>query len=530
MTPSLFGPISLSLVTPELVLALAGCVALLTAQFQNSSLRRSGPIVTLVAVLVALLIVRLTETLGVRIAGQTLAGSRLVFDGFADFVRLATLFVGLLVVLVCWTQPRDEERGEFWAMMNFMLCGLLLVGSASDLVLLFLAIELVSIPTYLLVVLGGSGPRALEAGTKYFYLGALSAAITAYGLSLIYGAMGQAAIDGVGAARFVAALAEPGTLAHGVASAGLLLTIGGLLFKLAAVPLHFYVAEVYQGAASCIAGLLGFVPKFAGLVAILKIVGLTGWNMSGGLFWTLWIVALASMTIGNVLALWQHNVKRMLAYSGVAHAGYMLVGVIAAAGHGGVVGDGSAAVLYYIVIYGVANLGAFALLEVLTVRGQPCETVRDLAGLLRRAPVEALLMALAMFTLMGLPPTPGFWGKLTLFGSALSVSNAPSLAMHQPWLVALVVLAVVNSAIAAAYYLRVIAAVLLYENDDAAERLARPAQQYGALVCGLLLLAFSFYPNGLLSAGQMAAQSLRESVASVYPPPGRVVAEAPAAR
>lgn len=501
-------PIPMLAMLPELTLMAAGCAVLLVGHMRSAP--RIAPALAIGALIVALLTLRGPEMLGRPF--EIVSGSLLLLDSFAGFVRVSTLIVGILITLVCWNTPRREECGEFFSMLLFALGGLMLVGSTSDLLLLFLAIEVTAIPTYVLVTLSRSGPRALEAGTKYFYLGALSAAITAYGFGLLYGAAGRATIDATAIENVQRALSTPGTLHYGVAVAGLVLSTTGLLFKLAAVPLHFYVAEVYQGASNSVAGLLGFVPKLSGVVALLKIMTVAGWQTtsSGGLFWILWVVAALSMTLGNVLALKQTSIKRMLAWSGVAHAGYMIVGVLAGAASGtGVLGDGAAAVLYYVVIYGIANLAAFALLGILSVRGQACETVRDVAGLLRRNPVEALLMALAMFALMGMPPTPGFWGKVTLFGSALT-AGAEVGGEAQRWLVTLVIIALVNSAIGAAYYLRVIASVLLYENDEPAERTGRAAPQYGALLCGLLLLAFTFYPTGLLSAGQAAAAALRD--------------------
>jgi NADH-quinone oxidoreductase subunit N len=428
--------ISFGSLVPEFVLAVVGCAVLLVAQAGRESVRRTVPWLTLVGIAAAILILRGIQQWGAVPAEDTIAGG-LAFDKLAGFVRIGALIFGVLIVLACWAQPPGAERGEFFSMMLFSLAGLMLVGPSIDLLMLFLALELVSIPTYIMVALGRRGPHALEAATKYFYLGALAAAITAFGFSYLYGVMGTVVLDADAVFRLKLALQDVGSPEHTLATIGVLVSIVGLLFKIAAVPLHFYIADVYQGAASPVAGMLGFVPKLAGLVALFKIIALTGWQTtSGPLFWVLWLVAVLSMTIGNVLALRQKNIKRLLAYSGIAHSGYMLVGILAGPFGNSMMGDGAAAVLYYVMIYGIANLGAFALLGLLWVRGRPCETLRDVAGLLRHYPSIALLLALTMFTLMGLPPTPGFWGKLSLFGSALSAADLPG-ATHHDWIIAL---------------------------------------------------------------------------------------------
>jgi len=541
-------PIPWSALVPETVLLVAGCVVLLLGQ---SSRRALAPWVTLVSLVAA---VALAWVAGNR--GSEAAGSGLAYGSLAAFVRLAALELGIVLTLVNWSQARTSERGEFLALMLFALTGLLLVGAADNLLILFLALELVSIPGYIMVVLGRTNVRAVEAGTKYFYLGALSAAVMAYGFAFLYGVAGSAELSKVLPAVEYA-LHRPASLTGGLVMLGLVLSLAGLLFKLAAVPLHFYIADVYQGAASPVAGFLGFVPKLAGLIAIFKLVLLTGYWGSGGaaVYWLLWVVAVASMCVGNILALRQTNIKRMLAYSGVAHAGYMLVGIVAGPEAGkavsvdgiGVMGDGAASVLYYVVIYGLANLAAFAVLGLLRtyrradaadeaagastelgsmagVTDMPCETLRDVAGLLRREPVLALLLALAMFTLMGLPPTPGFWGKLNLFGSAVTLSQLTG----NTSLMVLVVIAVLNSALAAAYYLRVVAAILLYDNDRPAFALPREAQNIGAMLCGFLLVIFAFYPGGLLTAGRAATRELRNQTAVVQaPPPAPPAAQLP---
>lgn len=531
----LYPPISLLPILPELVLAVAACIVLVVSQSRRAAIKGLAPWVSLTSIVIALMAV----WYGARVAASSwepVAGSGLVFDSLAAFVRLSSLIVGFVITLVLWSQPQDSERGEFFSMVLLTLSGLLVLGPMNDLLNLFLALELVSIPTYIMVVLSRTRRESAEAATKYFYLGALSAAIMAYGFSFLYGVAGTTQLlstDGSAsiAAAVTAALTQPGTMEHTLTVVGLLLSMTGLLFKIAAVPMHFYIADVYQGAASSVAGLLGFVPKFGGIVALFKLLALVGWQtLQPGLYEVLWIVAALSMTIGNVLALRQTNIKRMLAYSGIAHAGYMLVGVIAGP-HLSSAQDGAAAVLFYAVVYGLANLAGFAVLGLLRVRGRSAETLRDIAGLVRVHPGLALLMALAMLSLMGMPPIAGFWGKLTLFGTAIGDAVAND-SPYRTWTIALVVIALLNSALAAAYYLRVTAAVLLYDNDEPAAALPRDAEQTGALVCGLLLLAFTFRPSLLMQPGRQATASMTATAVAAapaepeqQPPPAPVAAD-----
>jgi NADH-quinone oxidoreductase subunit N len=507
--PSPYELLSLWILLPEIILLAGGCVALLLGQATGAGLRHWTPRVALAAILLAMI----AAMVQARAQADPAGGLGLEYGALAIFARNGTLMLGFVITLVAWFQPPHAERGEFWSMLLFALAGVLLVGAANDLLLLCVALEVVSIPTYIMVALSRRNVRAPEAATKYFFLGALAAALLASGFALLYGVAGSTSLPVVVQAVQESLSASGPVVPRGLAAIGVVLSLAGLLFKIAAVPLHFYIADVYQGAASAVAGLLGFVPKFAGFLAIFKIMVTTGhWQQaSPSVFWVLWVVAVVSMTVGNTLALLQTNIKRMLAYSGVAHSGYMLVGVLIgpAGGHGSL-GDGTAAVLYYVVIYGLANLGAFAILGLLRVRGQPCETLRDVAGLLRRHASLALLMTLAMFTLMGLPPTAGFWGKLSLFGGALAgVAGELAPTQWNNWLVALVVIAMLNSALAAAYYLRVIAAVLLYESDHPAEAVTQETPHVGALLCGLLLIVFAFVPGLLLDRGREATLGLR---------------------
>jgi NADH-quinone oxidoreductase subunit N len=531
----LYPPISFLAILPEIILVIAGCAVLIVAAAKSERTQAAAPWISLSAIIVAAIgviwmapqllnQVEGTETPGGLLYHALEQGSGLYFGSLAGFVRYNTLILGFLLTLVAWMQPASDERGEFFSMMLFSLVGLMLLGPAEDILMLFLALELISIPTYILVALSRKQMAASEAATKYFYLGALSAAVMAYGISLLYGVAGSTSFADIYVAladRETGAFVQPfGSLEYTLAVVGVVMTLGGLLFKIAAFPMHFYIADVYQGAGNSVAALLGFVPKFGGIVAIIKLISLTGWweSFTSGaylheMFWLLWILAAITMTVGNALALRQTNIKRMLGYSGIAHSGYMLVGLMAGPlGGDGFLGDGTAAVLYYIVIYGIANLAAFATLGLLKAHGgKACETLQDVAGLVRRHPGWAMILVLAMFTLMGLPPTPGFWGKLSLFGSALATaSEMPAeMATQQSWLIGLVIIAALNSALAAAYYLRVIAAVLLYENDEPATAVDQGMPQAGTMIAAILLVIFCFRPVDLLNRGRQATTRLR---------------------
>jgi len=443
----------------------------------------------------------------------------LLNDSMLWYARIVGLAVGLLILMVNRHVPEDGERGEYFALMLFSLSGILLVASANDLVLLFLALEMVSVPTYILVGLSRRDIRAQEATGKYFFLGAFAAALTLYGFSFLYGVSGTMRLFAVGDGPSIAAtLSRPGALADAWVLIGVLLTLSGLAFKIAAVPLHFYVSDVYQGAASPITGMLGFVPKFAGFLALMRLLSLTGWVYSEGLFWLLWALAAVTMTVGNTLALWQNNVKRMLAYSSIAHSGYMLVGLVAGPGRAdssSPLRNGLTAVFFYMVVYGVMNLGAFAALSFFRKDGEEAEdsaeTLDDLAGCAKRHPWASLALALCVLSLMGLPPTGGFLGKLYLFSAALAATEGSA---HETAMLVLVVIGVLNSAIAAAFYLRIIAAPYLRSPVVAIRPSRCPTLAAALAVCSVIVLAVFFWPSTVFDKARLGVSDARLKAAS----------------
>lgn len=479
----------LILLAPEAALVGGASIVLLIGLVRWEGVRACSFLLSFLTVLAALAMVWMSGPIE-----RPLAAFGVQLTNLGWYIRLAALAVGLVVLLVHHHLPRQDERGELFSMILFSLAGVLLTALADDLVVLFLAIELVSVPTYILVSIGRGNVLAQEAGVKYFFLGALAAALLAYGFSFIYGASGttslsQMTFDSLGA----------------YAVLGLILGFAGVAFKIAAAPFHAYAADVYQGAPSPVAGLLGFLPKLAGFVALVKLLmvvqprsaGPLGWQMPESLFVFLWLAAAATMTIGNVLALLQTNVKRILAYSSIAHSGYMLIAVLAGpATGGGPLRNGLAAMLFYITIYGLMNLGAFAVLALTRSNGGEVEELEDLAGLSRRHPLTALSLAICVFSLMGLPPTAGFLAKLYVFSSALSVEPGHA---HRTALIVLAVIGVINAAIAAAYYLRIITACYFRPPTRELTLVLRSRPlQVGLLCCCLAILLIGLHPSPLI--------------------------------
>lgn len=463
-------------------------------------------------------------------------------DSLVTYVRFVTLAVGLLLLLVNRHVPEAVERAEFNSLILFSLAGVLLVSIANDLLLLFLALELVSVPTYILVGLSRRDIRAQEATGKYFFLGAFAAALTLYGFSFLYGATGvMQLLPGRAGGSCISLLTTvPSVASDRLLLVGLLLSLLGLMFKLAAFPLHFYVADVYQGAAAPVTGLLGFVPKFAGFIAVMRLLMLVNWHYSNAMFWLLWCLAAATMIVGNTLALMQQNVKRMLAYSSVAHSGYMLVAILtgpsSSADSLSPLRDGPTAMLFYIGVYGVMNLGAFAAISFFRkplwhrrlagaghdefhrqdagATDDSVEMLEDLRGVGRSHPWISLALAICVFGLMGLPPTGGFLGKFYIFSAALAVSEGSP---HHQAMLWLVVIGVVNSAIAAAYYLRIIAvcyvpAVRLEGLQTASVPVSASrcrALQLALALCAILVMAAFLRPGELFDRSRTAAADLQ---------------------
>jgi NADH-quinone oxidoreductase subunit N len=374
-----------------------------------------------------------------------------LLDDYALFLHVVICYAAALAVLLSidYLRRNGIESGEYYALVLMSTSGMLVLVSAGDLLVVFLGIELMSLPLYVLAGLFKSRLAAGEASMKYFLLGAFATAFLLYGTALIFGATGATNFDRIAAA----ATARP---ADALITVGLGLLLVGFGFKVSSVPFHMWAPDVYEGAPTSITALIATGSKAAALGAMLRVLMVA--LKAAQPDWTvlLWAVAAVTMTAGNVIAIAQSNLKRMLAYSSVAHVGYMLVGLVA----GGVPGAG--AVLYYLLAYTFTTIGAFGVILMLVERaGEEAVEVRDYAGLARRHPLLAATLSLFLFSLIGIPPLAGFVGKFYLFGSAVRAGYL--------WLT---VVAVLNSAIAAYYYLRVIVYMYMREPDTTAARLA----------------------------------------------------------
>ena len=346
-------------------------------------------------------------------------------DRLAHALRpLALSGVGVVLVLVSWHQPVDEEYGEYMSMVLLSLLGVLLTASANDLLVLFFAIELVSIPTYVLIALSRTDARPRRR-RQVLLPRCPVRRDPRLRIRFSLRITGTTSLLTMQAGRAVPTLSAP-TASHTLATIGLILAIGGLLFKIAAVPFHVYAADVYEAQPPRSRACWASFRNWRGLSRLCRLLAAFQWQPGPEILWLIWIVAAATMTVGNVLGLLQRNVKRMLAYSSIAHSGYMLVAVLVGpVGGRGPLGDGVASMLFYVAVYGVMNLGTFAVLSCVRIGEREADTLDDLAGLARRQPAAALALSVCVFSLIGLPPTAGFVGKLYVFGSVFVVRGPP---------------------------------------------------------------------------------------------------------
>jgi NADH-quinone oxidoreductase subunit N len=536
-------------IVPEAILVVAACVFFLGGTWCRSRHLWGGLALAALAAAGVALWLTPVPTYTPDAANATLYAGPLLFDQLAQLIRWVSVLGGAVLVLLSWDEVPDSEAADYHGCILVIVAGMCLTGSANELVTLFLALELTSIPTYVLLYLPRVDAPAQEAAMKYFLLSIFSSGLLLFGFSYLYGLAGTTNLPALAAALQTDRTGLP---LPSVALVALVMVVAGLGFRTTAVPFHFYAPDVYQGTTTAAAGLLAFVPKVVGFTALFRVLGLlthghvpapggtdvlivvgvSPWRvLSGQAPVLVWIIAAVTMSLGNVLALLQDNLKRILAYSSVAHAGYMLVGVAVALAPRLAVGDmavgGVESVLFYLIGYGAMTTGAFAVISYLSTRDRPVETVEDVAGLARTHPGTALLLALFLFSLIGMPLTVGFAGKFLIFFGAMDLpsaaDNVASLEQARLFRI-LALIGMLNAAIGGWYYLRIIAVMYLRPAPVQPLEKGRPRPVLLAVwACALFTLAAGIYPWPLLEAGRKAVPST--APASAAGPAGGAAAE-----
>ena len=483
--PNFISLVDLLPLIPELILFLTLVVAMLADLFVPSNRRND----VLVSVSLGGIVLTMLAELQLYGAGYTGFYGTVVADNFSILLELVYLLIGLMTILLSRHYITENEMnfGEYYILLLSALIGMMLMSSSLELLVIFIGLEIMSISSYILVGMKRKVPESGEAALKYLLLGAFSTGFLLYGISLLYGATESTYLPDMLQQLRLGAVETP------LALAGIALLTIGLSFKVAIVPFHMWTPDVYSGAPTPVTGFMSAAAKAAGFAIMIRIllVGIPleqveGWETILG-----WL-AMLTMTLGNLVALQQQNVKRMLAYSSIAHAGYMMVAI--AVGTTAAIGS----VLFYALAYAVVSTGAFGILAIRN-RGRILETYEDLHGYARTNPMLALGMSLMMLSLIGLPLTGGFVGKLRIFGAALEAD----------WIL-LTVVAVLNSALSVYYYLRVIACMYLKVGEETSAVVETPPRlaSFGVGLTVFATLYLGIFPDDFLLLINESVRSL----------------------
>ncbi len=423
-----------------------------------------------------------------------------VIDGYARFWKLLLYMVTGLTILMSLPYLKAERLhcGEYYGFVLLALSGMMVMVSGVDLLTIYLGTELMSLSLYVMAGLKRSSPRSLEASAKYFVLGAFSSGLLLYGISLLYGLAGSTKLSAIAAAIGPHSVHDP------LVTIATILVAVGFAFKLAVVPFHMWTPDVYQGAPTSVTAFMAVASKAASFAAFLRVFveGLGGLKTDWSALFLL--LCLVTLILGNMVAIVQTNIKRMLAYSSIAHAGYALIGLVAAGRGAGESGGaaGLASVMLYLALYAFMTLGAFAVIGMFRKNGAEGEEIDDYAGLAQRQPLSAFLMLVFMVSLAGIPPTAGFIGKFYVFMAAVEAGLS--------WLA---VVALVFAAISAYYYMRVVMVMYMREPERG---LAHPPQLVPSpalsvvLACAVAgVIFFGLYPNPLVNLALQSVLSLK---------------------
>ncbi len=473
-------------VLPALIVAVTGLAVLLAQAFTPKGKAAPSVGLSLLGLFAAFVSILLMAR-GPEYGLGTTTGGTLVADSFALFLQALVVGVGILTVLLSpsYLRANGLERGEYYTLTLFSLVGMMGLASTTELISLFVALEIMSVALYALCALRRDQAESQEAAIKYFVTGAFASAFFLYGIALLYGVSGSTSLG-----RIASSVASPGHETLAILAAGLLLV--GLGFKVASVPFHMWVPDVYEGAPTVVTAFMAAGVKAAAFGALIRIFGAALPSLAES--WQPAVAALAvvTMVIGNLGAMAQTNVKRMLAWSSIAHAGYLLTAMVAAPR------VAAEAILFYLVGYAAVNLGGFGALAALSKDGREPMSLHDMAGLAQRRPSLAAALTVYLVSLTGVPISAGFVGKFYLFGAAVGAGHA-----------ILAIVGVVMSVVSAYYYLRVVVHMYMKEAigpDDWAPVATGPA--VAMAVSTTIVLGLGLYPAPLLALARAAARAI----------------------
>lgn len=476
-TPS----IRLIAILPELILAVLGCLLFVLEPFVPKEKKEWLGYFSVGALI-------LSALSAIPLFGEDIStfNGMISLDAYALFFKFVFIGISLLVILVSFRYLKIERinLGEYYGLILFATIGMMLMASATDLLSFYLSLELMSMSFYVLTAFMRKDPKSMEAGIKYFLAGVFTSGLILYGIAFLYGFSGTTNLKAIQAYLSSQEIGSSPTLVM-----ALILLTAGFGFKIAAVPFHMWAPDVYEGSPTSVTAFLSAGSKAATFSAMLRVF-ITGLGFSYSNWWPLlWIIAALTMTLGNVVALVQTNIKRLLAYSSIAHAGYILMGLIAASR------TGLAAILIYLVGYAVMTLGAFTMVILLCKRNLRGDQISDFRGLARTHPAVAGAFVLFALSLIGIPPTAGFVGKLYLFNAAI-----------QGGFYWLAIIGAMNSAISLYYYFKVVMVMYMQEPQDAMPLSFSTPLTVALWTMSIATLFLGLYPEPLIRAALQSVQ------------------------
>ncbi|MBK1663312.1 NADH-quinone oxidoreductase subunit N [Rhodospirillum rubrum] len=469
---------------PEILLAVLGLVLLMVGVFRKTDSTGLVGLLAVYGLLMALAVVGLgaaPET------PQLAFGGLFIDDGFARYAKALTLLGAVLTLLLsmAWLKRENEGRFEFPILVLFATIGMMMMISANDLIALYMGLELQSLALYVIAAYQRDNLKSTEAGLKYFVLGALASGLLLYGMSLVYGFAGTTRFDG---------LAQVASAEGGISTGlliGIVFIIAGLAFKVSAVPFHMWAPDVYEGAPTPVTAFFAVAPKIAALTLFARVM--MGPFAAYADQWqqVIILISILSMLLGGFAAIVQTNIKRLMAYSSIGHVGYALIGIAAGTT------EGIRGVLVYLAIYLFMNVGTFTVILAMRQKGRAVEGINDLAGLSKQHPMMAAAMAVFMFSMAGVPPLAGFFGKFYVFMAAVNSG-----------LFALAVIGVLSSVVAAFYYLRIIKLMYFDEAAEPLDALSGTTMKVILIGTATVVALFFLAPAVVVDGAQAAAEAL----------------------